>query len=125
MYHTLTSKCQTQFLSGQAVEITGPFRGPELGFAARRAIIGLQQNPNVLIARQPAFHLLEAADGDEFSREVLEKAGVSELTRNFVGVVAKNRRLFALDGMCIAFRDLLASRRGEMTAEVASAQPLT
>jgi len=56
---------------------------------------------------------------------VLEKAGVSELTRNFVGVVAKNRRLFALDGMCVAFRDLLASRRGEMTAEVASAQPLT
>lgn len=56
---------------------------------------------------------------------VLEKAGVSELTRNFVGVVAKNRRLFALDDMCIAYRYLLASRRGEMTAEVTSAQPLT
>ena len=56
---------------------------------------------------------------------VLEKAGISELTRNFVGVVAKNRRLFALDDMCVAYRDLLSSRRGEMTAEVTSAQPLT
>ena len=47
---------------------------------------------------------------------VLEKASISELTRNFVGVVAKNRRLFALDDMCVAYRDLLSSRRGEMTA---------
>ena len=56
---------------------------------------------------------------------VLEKAGVSELIRNFVGVVAKNRRLFALDDMCVAYRELLSSRRGELTAEVTSAQPLT
>ena len=56
---------------------------------------------------------------------VLEKAGVSELTRNFVGVVARNRRLFALDDMCVAYREMLSSRRGEMTAEVTSARPLT
>ena len=56
---------------------------------------------------------------------VLEKADISELTRNFVGVVARNRRLFALDDMCVAYRDLLAARRGEITAEVTSAQPLT
>ena len=56
---------------------------------------------------------------------VLEKAGVSELTRNFVGVVANNRRLFALDDMCVAYRELLSSRRGELTAEVTSAQPMT
>ena len=54
---------------------------------------------------------------------VLEKAGVSRLTRNFVGVVAKNRRLFALDDMCILYRELLSSRRGEMKAEVTTAQP--
>ena len=56
---------------------------------------------------------------------VLEKAGISELTRKFVGAVAQNRRLFALDGMCAAYSNLLASRRGQMTAEVISAQPLT
>lgn len=55
---------------------------------------------------------------------VLEKAGVSDLTRRFVGVVAQNRRLFALDGMCVAFRDLLAERRGEITAEVTTADEL-
>ena len=56
---------------------------------------------------------------------VLEKAGVSELTRNFVGVVARNRRLFALDDMCVGYREMLARRRGEITAEVTTAQPLT
>lgn len=56
---------------------------------------------------------------------VLEKAGVSELTCNFVGVVARNRRLFALDSMCVGYRELLAGRRGEITAEIMTAQPLT
>lgn len=56
---------------------------------------------------------------------VLQKAGVSQLTQQFVGVVARNRRLFALDGMCVAYRDLLAGRRGEVTAEVTTAQPLS
>ncbi len=56
---------------------------------------------------------------------VLEKAGVSPLTQQFVGVVARNRRLFALDDMCVAYRDLLAGRRGEITAEVTTAQPLS
>ena len=55
---------------------------------------------------------------------VLEKAGVSTLTRNFVGVVARNRRLFALDGMARVFLRILAERRGEVTVDVASAQPL-
>ena len=56
---------------------------------------------------------------------VLEKAGVSGITQNFVGVVAQNRRLFALDDMCTAFRDILAGRRGEITAEVTTASPLS
>ncbi|MGB0671944.1 MAG: F0F1 ATP synthase subunit delta, partial [Rhodospirillales bacterium] len=33
-----------------------------------------------------------------------EKAGFSKLTMNFIGVVAGNRRLFALPGMLVAFR---------------------
>ena len=56
---------------------------------------------------------------------VLVKAGTSELTRKFVGVVAINRRLFALNDMCVAYHNLLALRRGQMTAEVVSAQPLS
>ena len=56
---------------------------------------------------------------------VLSSAGLSELVRNFVGVVAGNRRLFALEGMIGAYRGLVAQYRGEVTAEVTSATPLS
>jgi F-type H+-transporting ATPase subunit delta len=55
---------------------------------------------------------------------VLERAGLGPLVRNFVGVVARNRRLFALRDMTTAFARLLAAHRGEVTAEVTSAHPL-
>jgi len=56
---------------------------------------------------------------------VLEAAGAGDLMRQFVGVVAENRRLFALPGMLRAFHTLLAHHRGEVTAEVISAKKLT
>ena len=56
---------------------------------------------------------------------VMERAGIGDLTRRFVNVVARNRRLFALPGMIDVYRALLAQRRGEMTAEVTSARPLS
>lgn len=55
---------------------------------------------------------------------VMERAGIGDLTRRFVNVVARNRRLFALPGMIEVYRALLAERRGEITAEVTSAQEL-
>lgn len=58
-------------------------------------------------------------------KAVFEKAGLSEITINLVGVVAQNRRLFALDAICVSYRNLLASRRGELTAEVTTALELT
>ena len=56
---------------------------------------------------------------------VLEVAGVGRLTRNFIGVVTRNRRLFGLPGMIKDYHALLAAARGEATAEVTSAQPLS
>ena len=56
---------------------------------------------------------------------LLEAAGVSDLTRRFVAVVAANRRAFALPQMVKAFLEQLAARRGEVTAEVTSATELT
>ncbi|MPY69702.1 MAG: F0F1 ATP synthase subunit delta [Alphaproteobacteria bacterium] len=56
---------------------------------------------------------------------LLDAAGVSDLTRRFVGLAAKNRRLFALENMISAFRTLRARHRGEVTAEVTSATPLS
>lgn len=53
------------------------------------------------------------------------KAAFDELTSNFVGVVAKNRRLFALPNMIDAFLHLLSHSRGEITAKVISAKSLS
>lgn len=46
-------------------------------------------------------------------------------TRNFLGVLAQNRRLSQLPQIIRAYRSLAANHRGETTAEVASAHPLT
>lgn len=54
-----------------------------------------------------------------------EAAGLSAVTRNFLGLVAEKGRLFALPGMIVAFQRQLAKHRGEMTAEVVSARPLS
>ena len=56
---------------------------------------------------------------------VAEKAGFSQLTRNFLGVAARNRRLFVLPAVIVGFLKELAERRGEVTAEVTAAKPLT
>lgn len=56
---------------------------------------------------------------------VLARAGSADLVRRFVAVVAENRRLFALPAMIDAYRRILAERRGEVTAEVTSAAPLS
>jgi len=56
---------------------------------------------------------------------VMERAGIGQLTRNFVLVVAQNHRLFALPAMIEAYLAELARRRGEITAEVTSARKLT
>jgi F-type H+-transporting ATPase subunit delta len=55
---------------------------------------------------------------------ILERAGVSDLTRRFILVVAQNRRLFALPKMIRAFLAELARRRGEVRAEVTAASLL-
>ena len=56
---------------------------------------------------------------------VLETAGIGDLARRFIGLVARNRRLFALRDMMAAYRTLLADHRGQTTARVTSARPLT
>ncbi|OYW46566.1 MAG: F0F1 ATP synthase subunit delta [Sphingomonadales bacterium 32-68-7] len=50
---------------------------------------------------------------------------LAELTSNFLGVLAENRRLGDLPAMIRAFQAIAAAQRGEVTAEVASAHPLT
>ena len=56
---------------------------------------------------------------------VLDRADILGLVGNFVRVVASNRRLFALPGMFAAFRRRAAEHRGETSAQVTVAQPLS
>ncbi len=53
------------------------------------------------------------------------KAGLSPLTSNFLKVIATSRRLFTLSDTLKAFRGILARHRGEVTADVTSAVPLS
>lgn len=54
-----------------------------------------------------------------------DKAGIKGLVGNFLRVVAKNRRLFAVPGIIRAYREMVAKHRGETRAEVTTAHPLT
>ena len=56
---------------------------------------------------------------------VLEAMRIGELARNTIGVLARARRLFALRDIARDFLRLLAQRRGETTAAVTSARPLS
>lgn len=51
--------------------------------------------------------------------------GLADLTRNFLGVLAENRRVAELPAMIRAFYAIAAAQRGEVSAEVVSAHTLT
>lgn len=56
---------------------------------------------------------------------VLDEMKIEGLTKNFLLLVSKNRRLFAAPDMIRAFRAMLAEHRGEMSATVTAASKLT
>ena len=74
------------------------------------------------LVRSPAF------TSEEQTRAVaaiLKKAEIGGLAANFIKLVTANRRLFALRGIITTFRALVARNRGETTAEVTVAEPLS
>jgi F-type H+-transporting ATPase subunit delta len=56
---------------------------------------------------------------------LLARSQTNALVANFLKLIAKNGRLFALDVVIATFRDLAAKARGEVTADVTSAAPLS
>jgi F-type H+-transporting ATPase subunit delta len=83
-----------------------------------------------LIAASPDLQRLIKSpvfSADEQLRAVsalLDKAEIRGLVGNLVRVVAGNRRLFAMPEIIVAFRRFVARHRGEVAAEVTSAEPL-
>lgn len=74
------------------------------------------------LIKSPVF---SADDQFKAIAAIADKAGITGLTGNFLRVVAKNRRLFAIPGMIKAFRRIAAEQRGEVSAEVTSAHALS
>jgi len=85
-----------------------------------RAMIGGSEVLRSLI-RSP---ILSRDEQGRAMAALLQQADTSDLVRKFVGLVARNRRLFALSQMIEEFLAELARRRGEMRAEVTAAKPL-
>jgi F-type H+-transporting ATPase subunit delta len=56
---------------------------------------------------------------------VADRAGFSDLTRRFLGLLAHHRRLFALPEIIDTFEVMLAEHRGEVGAELISAVALS
>ena len=69
-----------------------------------------------LISREDATRTIAATS---------EAMRLDPITSNFLGVVAQNRRLSKLPQIIRAYNMLAANHRGETTAEVTSAHPLT
>jgi F-type H+-transporting ATPase subunit delta len=69
--------------------------------------------------------LIDVNQATRAALAMLEQEGYSKPVRDFVGVVAANRRLRSLRNIVTAFSSLVAERRGIVTAHVASAHPLT
>ena len=73
------------------------------------------------LLRSPVFSVEEQTKAFD---AILEKAGVSGITANFVRLVASKRRLFALRDMIKIYGQLHDSARGVTRAEVTVAEPL-
>jgi len=56
---------------------------------------------------------------------VLDKAAITGIAANFLKVLTRNRRLFAISDVIRAFRALVAKFRGEATADVTVAERLS
>ena len=74
------------------------------------------------LVRSPVF----SADAQlKALNAVLERAGISGISANFLKVLTANRRLFAVSDVIRAFRALVAQFKGEATADVTVAETLS
>ncbi|MEO1749720.1 MAG: ATP synthase F1 subunit delta, partial [Pseudomonadota bacterium] len=68
--------------------------------------------------------VLSADEQSAAIEAVLKKAKAEPLVANFLKVVSRNRRLFAVPAMIDAFAAIAADARGEASADVTSAREL-
>jgi len=136
-------------MSGQSSAQSGPSAGhaigPEASVAGRyaAALFDLAKEAGAVDATEAELKALagliaESADlraflkSPVYNREdqaraaaaIVEKAGFGDLTANFIKLVARNGRLFALPAMIRAFLAMAAAARGEGAAQAITAAPM-
>jgi len=108
------------------------------------ALFGLARDEQAIESVSASLQTLKSAlaDSDDFRRlttsplvtraEAMKAVaaaapglGLDPITTKFLGVLAQNRRLSQLGAVIRAYGQLAASHRGETTAEVTSAHPLS
>lgn len=116
------------------------------GIASRyaQAVFDLAREEDMLPALEADIGVLESALQDSadlralisspiYSRDeqgdaigaISEAMGLTPVMRNVLGLMAQKRRLFVLPNLLQALRARIAEARGEVSAEVVSAQPLS
>lgn len=93
----------------------------EKDFAALKTMIRDSADLARLV-RAPIFSREEQKKG---MAAVLHRMEAAPLTRRFVLTLASKRRLFAFTDIIRAFEALVAKQRGEVSADVTSARPLS
>ena len=68
---------------------------------------------------------LDSASQKRGAFAIMERAGIGTEARNLVGVLIANRRLDKLPDVAAAFGRILSVRRGQQTADVITAHPLS
>jgi F-type H+-transporting ATPase subunit delta len=125
-------------LASEATGVSGlaaRYSGALFGLADERRVLDevadeLRQLRAMLVASGDFMRLIRSpvvsrADQAKAIAALAERAGLSRLVRDFLGVVARNRRLFAVPAIIEAFLRELARRRGEVSAQVIAARPLS
>ena len=74
------------------------------------------------LVRSPVF---SAEDQISALEAICAEAQIKSLALNFIKLAAQNRRLFVLSDMIKAYRTLVAQSKGEISAEVTSADALS
>ncbi|WP_146344237.1 F0F1 ATP synthase subunit delta [Falsiphaeobacter marinintestinus] len=69
--------------------------------------------------------LLSRAEQEAAISAVAKKMKLAGVMQNALALMAQKRRLFVVPALLRALRDQLADERGEITADVTTAQPLT
>ena len=94
-------------------------------------VVDQMQELGQLIAESADFRrllsspLVDVMQARNAAQAVLAQQGFGKTVSDLVGVVANNRRLNILAAIVTAFATLVATKRGVVTAQVASAHPLT